>query len=541
MTEKKRVKGKIARIVELSYLQLVIIFLILVLLRELRVLDFPIYYQYFILVLPLFALPHLLRREKSSETGIRGVLIIILIIFVFALLLRFVPLMKSPVPLGYDPGYYRYTMDFYASALPQIPEADLPTWIKEMYPQGLPVLTDLTYIVAGADAMDNIRYLFPFLGALLVFPIFTVTRNIFGPRAGIIAALLYAVSYTQFEVFTYFYFKNVLGLLFLLLAIYALDKEKYVLMTLMFAALGIFHRPEFLLFAFILVPCFLINRRREIIYAVLGTAILIIPFWITRWEINWGVLSGAMEAAMTNIQTGEGLGGGTFFDFETYTRFAIAYLPFAIIGGMYLAVKKHCNSVFFFLIISAIIVIARLFFFNRFIIPLDIAVIILAAVGIDYTLLNRKRTWKAVGVVAGILLLATALIPTIHSVNESEPLITEEQLQAVEWLKENTGENAYVLATTNDAPWVLGWSDRRVIAPGLFEWDLYEKEEWDAFFSTDDPETAKQFLERYDDPLYIYYSVNEDNYLGLEKFEGKYFQIVYNNGAIIYQYREGGF
>ena len=534
-------KGKIARIVELSYLQLVIIFLILVLLRELRVLDFPIYYQYFILVLPLFALPHLLRREKSSETGIRGVLIIILIIFVFALLLRFVPLMKSPVPLGYDPGYYRYTMDFYASALPQIPEADLPTWIKEMYPQGLPVLTDLTYIVAGADAMDNIRYLFPFLGALLVFPIFTVTRNIFGPRAGIIAALLYAVSYTQFEVFTCFYFKNVLGLLFLLLAIYALDKEKYVLMTLMFAALGIFHRPEFLLFAFILVPCFLINRRREIIYAVLGTAILIIPFWITRWEINWGVLSGAMEAAMTNIQTGEGLGGGTFFDFETYTRFAIAYLPFAIIGGMYLAVKKHCNSVFFFLIISAIIVIARLFFFNRFIIPLDIAVIILAAVGIDYTLLNRKRTWKAVGVVAGILLLTTAIIPTIHSVNESEPLITEEQLQAVEWLKENTGENAYVLATTNDAPWVLGWSDRRVIAPGLFEWDLYEKEEWDAFFSTDDPEAAKQFLERYDDPLYIYYSVNEDNYLGLEKFEGKYFQIVYNNGAIIYQYREGGF
>ncbi|HEY97806.1 MAG TPA: hypothetical protein G4O16_06465 [Dehalococcoidia bacterium] len=111
----------------------------------------------------------------------------------------------------------------------------------------------------------------------------------------------------------------------------------------------------------------------------------------------------------------------------------------------------------------------------------------------------------------------------------------------MEWLKENTGENAYVLATTNDAPWVLGWSDRRVIAPGLFEWDLYEKEEWDAFFSTDDPETAKQFLERYDDPLYIYYSVNEDNYLGLEKFEGKYFQIVYNNGAIIYQYREGGF
>lgn len=541
MTERKRVKEKIARIIELSYLQLVIIFLLLALLRELKVLDFPIYYQYFILVLPLFALPHLLSREKSDEIGVRGALIIVLVIFVFALLLRFVPLMKSSVPLGYDPGFYKYTMDFYAGALPRIPEADLASWIKEMYPQGLPLLTDLTHVVAGADAMDIIRYFFPFIGALLAFPVFMVTRNIFGPRAGIIAAVLYAVSYTQFEVFTYFYLKNVLGLLFLLLAIYALDKEKYLLMTLAFAALGIFHRPEFLLFALILVPSFLIKRRRKILYAILGTVILIIPFWITRWEINWGVLSGAMETAMTNIQTGEGLGGGTFLDFETYTRFSIAYIPFALIGGIYLAVKKHWNSVFFFLIISAIIVIARLFFFNRFIIPLDIAVIILAAAGIDYTLFNRKRAWKAVGITAGILLLATALIPTINSVNESEPLITEAQLQAVEWLKENTEENAYVLATTNDAPWVLGWSDRRVIAPGLFEWDQYEKEEWDAFFSTDDPESAKQFLERYDDPVYIYYSVNEDNYLGLEKFEGKYFRIVYNNGAVIYQYREGGF
>jgi hypothetical protein len=535
------VKGKIARIIELSYLQLVIIFLVLVLLKELNVLDFPIYYQYFILVLPLFALPHLLRRDKANETKLPSVLIIVLVIFCFALLLRLLPLINSSVPLGYDAGFYKYTMDSYASALPQIPEASLATWIKEMYPQGLPLLTDLTNVVAGADAMDNIRYLFPFLGALLVFPVFMVTRNIFGQRAGIIAALLYAVSYTQFEVFTYFYLKNVLGLLFLLLAIYALDKEKYVLMTLMFAALGIFHRPEFLLFALILVPCFLINRRREIIFAVLGTAILIIPFWVTRWEINWGVLSGVLETAMTNIETGGGLGAGTFFDFDTYTKVAIAYLPFALIGGIYLAIKRNWNSVFFFLVISAIIVIAQLFFFNRFIIPLDIAVIILAAVGIDYTLLNRERVWRIVGIGAGIILLAAAVIPTINLVNETEPLITEEQLQAVEWIRENTEENAYVLATTNDAPWVLGWSDRRVIAPGLFEWDLYEKEEWDTFFNTDDPEVAKQFLDRYDDPVYIYYSINEDNYLGLEKFEGKYFQIVYNSGAIVYQYREGGF
>lgn len=534
-------KGKIARIVESSYLQLVVIFLVLVLLRELDVLDFPIYYQYFILVLPLFALPHLLRREKQDKAGFRGTLIFVLVIFFLALILHFIPLINNPVPLGYDPGFYKYMMDNYISALPQIPEAGLAAWMKEMYPQGLPVLADATHVVAGAEAVDYIRYLFPFLGALLVLPVFMVTRNIFGPRAGIIAALLYAVSYTQFEVFTYFYLKNVLGLLFLLLAIYALDKEKYILMTLIFAALGIFHRPEFLLFALILVPCFLIKRKKGILLAALGTAILLVPFWTTRWGINWGVLSGALETAMTNVQSGEAFGGGTFFDLDTYTKVAIAYLPFALIGGICLALKRKWNAVFFFFVISAVIVIARLFFFNRFIIPLDIAVVILAAAGIDHALLNREGIWRIVGIGAGIILLAAALLPTINSVNEAEPLLTEGQLQAVEWLQENTEEDAYVLATTNDAPWVLGWSDRRVIAPGLFEWDRYEKEEWDMFFNTDDPEAASRFLARYDAPVYIYYSINEDNYLGLEKFRGIYFRMVYNNKAVIYQYREGGF
>jgi hypothetical protein len=88
---------------------------------------------------------------------------------------------------------------------------------------------------------------------------------------------------------------------------------------------------------------------------------------------------------------------------------------------------------------------------------------------------------------------------------------------------------------------VLGWSDRRVIAPGLFEWDVYEKEEWETFFETDDPEVAGDFLSAYDDPVYIYHAINEDNYLGLEKFRGENFQIVYNSEdeAVVYQYRGG--
>ena len=197
--------GKIARIIELSYLQLVIIFLLLVLLRELKVLELPIYYPFFILILPLFALPFLLKSTPSQDERLPGVFIILAIVFIFALLLRLLPLINSPVPLGYDPGFYKYTLDLYTGAQPDIPETGLATWVRTMQPQGLPVLADAGYLIAGAAPVDFMRFLLTFIGALLVFPVFMLTRHLFGARAGIIAAVLYAVAYTQFEVFNYFY------------------------------------------------------------------------------------------------------------------------------------------------------------------------------------------------------------------------------------------------------------------------------------------------------------------------------------------------
>lgn len=541
MKVQKIVKEKIIKILELSWFELVAVFLILALLKALNILDLPISYPLFICILPLLAIPFLLRFKPVEEKQLRAVLIILLVVLIFALTIRLLPFTRSSIPLGYDPGFYKYTMELYNNALPQIPEAELVTWVKQMNEQGLFVLSDATYIIAGTNAVDHINYLFPFLGALLVFPIFVVTKNLFGQRAGLIASVLYAISYTQYSTFSMSYFKNVLGLLFLLFAIYALEKKRFWLMALMFAGLGMFHHPEFLLFALVLIPYFILHRKREIIFAVLGAAVFIIPFWLPRWEINIEVLSRTLGTALTNIQTGEGLGGGTFFGLDTYTVVSLAYLPFALMEAIYLMIRKNWNSVLFYFFISLIIVIFQLFFFKRFIIALDIAVVILAAAGINYTLLHRKGLWKITGIAAGILILISTILPTINMVKDVRPLINEKQLEAIEWIKETTEDNAYVLATSNDAPWVLGWSGRRVIAPGLFEWSVHNKDEWFSFFGTQSHEAAKAFLAVYDDPIYIYYSKNKGNYLGLEKFQGDYFQNIYDNDAVaIYKYSGGG-
>lgn len=521
-------KGRIARIIELCYLPLVMVFLILVLLKELGILTLSIRYELFAYILPILAIPILIQLKSADSGKLPVVFLILSSAILFSLGIRLLPLIHSSIPLGYDPGFYKYTMELYYNALPQIPEAELAAWVKRMSEPGLFVLSDAMHILAGTSAMDHINYLFPFFGVLLIFPLFVVTIDLFGPRAGVIASLLYAVSYTQYSAFTMLYFKNVIGLMLLLLAIYALEKKKDGLMALMFAALGIFHRPEFLLFALILIPYFVLHRRRGIILAVLGTALLIASFWIPRWEAYLGIVSG-------------GIGGGTLFGFDTYNLVSLAYLPFAAIGAVYLVANRRLNSILFYFVITCIIVVFQLLFFNRFIIMLDLAVVILAAVGIDCSLLQKRGIWMVAGATAVLLVLVASGLPTVTEANDVRPRIDEEQLRAVEWIRDNAESDAYVLATSSDAPWVLGWSERRVIAPGLFEWYIQSKEEWFSFFDSTDPQVAKEFLDVYDSPVYVYCSKNSGKYLGLEKFEGDYFREVYDgDGVVVYRYLGGG-
>jgi hypothetical protein len=532
---------KMSKIIDLSYLQLVVIFIVLALLEALNVISLPVDYRIFAIVVALFAIPAVMTSQHHEGGSFRKAMPILFAAFLFALVVRVIPYIQHPVPLGYDPGFYKYTFDVYASALPSIPEGGLAQWIKEMYPQGLFVFFDTMHQTAGTDSLQFMYYMFPLISAFLVFPIFLVTRGLFGQRAGLIAAVLYAVSFTQFEMFAWFYFKNAFGLMFLLFAIYALEKKKHGLMAVMFAALGIFHRPEFLLFALVLIPYFLVHRRKGIIFGCIGAALLILPFWIARWDVNWDTLTRVASTAATNIQTGEALGGGTFFGFTTYTAVALAYIPFALIGLFYLILKRNWNSLFFYFVINLVIVVFELFFFKRFIIPLDIVVIMLAALGIEYGLLQRGKVPKAVTALVVVLLVVAAVIPTVDSVKDTRPLITGGQIEAIEWVRDGAEEDAYVLAGSHDAPWVLGWSGHRVIAPGLFEWDYHTRDEWFDFFAANDSQSARDFLDVYDAPIYIYYARNADNsYLGFEKFENESFQVIYNDeDAIIYRYEEG--
>lgn len=509
-------------------------------LKELGLL--PAYFLNFILfgyLLPVFAIPLLvdLENPEKYDLPIKPVYLYLsmIVIFIFIIAVRMLPYAENSVPLGYDPGYYKYAIDLYLNSLPGIPEISLPFWIKQMHEQGFFVLFDTMHIFTGIDSTQALTYLFMFFSALLVLPIFILARRIFDEKTAVLAIALYAVSYTQFTAFTFMYLRNTLGLFFLLLALYAVEKKKYVLTAFMYAALGMYHRPEFLIFSLILAGYFLKNRDIKIVYSTFLAAILISPFWLPRIDVYLSMASGVSDTMIQNIQ-GESAGGGTFFDFGNYEWASLAYLPFGIIGAVYLLHRKMWNSLFFYFAINGIIVVFKLFFFKRLIIDLDVAVLILASAGIVHTFLTGRNIPRKAGIIFIFLLVVSGGMITLQKAYEVKPLMSKEQVDALEWLSGNTENDAFLLATSYDAPWALGWGKRRVIAPGLFEWDDSGKAKWMEFLATDNSSKADDFLKKYNSTIYIYYSFNRLNWMNLEKFNNTYFTKVIKTGAVIYRY-----
>ncbi len=530
----------IKRVFLYSYLELSILFVIAMFLKEMGLL--PAYLLNFILfgyLLPVFALPLLidLKNPYKPDVHIKPVYLYlsIIIIFIFIIAVRLMPYAENSVPLGYDPGYYKYAIDLYLNTLPGIPEGSLPLWIKQMHEQGFFVVFDTLHIFTGIDSLQALKYILPLLSALLALPIFILTRRIFDEKIALLACALYAVSYTQFTAFTYMYLRNILGLFFLLFALYALEKKSYVLIAIMFAALGIYHRPEFLIFSLVLTGYFLKNRDIKLIYSTALTAILIAPFWLPRIEIYLPVLSGVSNSALQSVQ-GEPTGGGTFFDFGQYEWVSLAYLPFGIIGAIYLIHRKIWNPLLFYFIINGIIVVFKLFFFNRLIINFDMVLLILASAGITYTFLACRKIPRTAGIIFIVLLVISGGVVTLQKAREIKPLMNENQIKSLEWLSGNTEDDAYILATSYDAPWALAWGKRRVLAPGLFEWDNSGRDKWLEFLATDDPSKAENFLRKHDAKVYIFYSFNKFNWMNLEKFNNSSFTKILMKDAVVYRY-----
>ena len=376
---------------------------------------------------------------------------------------------------------------------------------------------------------------------LLGCSLYWCAKLYFGKNAAIISLLFYSVSVVQFLTFTLMYMKNVIGLCLMLFSIgflkkYELSKRKYYLYSFIILAgiLGAMHRATFYIFglSYFFYTFFIAWKEKYdfkkyftyVLYGVIIIAIALL-FYIGRFWPAITTIIAPVAGAFVN--TGES--PGTFISFFEYQFSSLVYLPFALLGIFYSIRKKQINFLFIWLIINAAIVLFQLFFFNRFLIHLDIVLIIFAGLGANLVIQERK--WIGLGVV-GLLLIASAYSITQESLKSDNQFIKQEDIQLIEELGQITESNAIIMSFSSEySPWILAYSNRTIIAPGLFDENKWDESEWKTFWTTNETQKTIRLMSRYDTtrPIYLYTGTNIFNNTCFNQFLEK-------NGRNVYEY-----
>ncbi len=450
-----------------------------------------------------------------------------LILFAFTVILaaRIHPYLENNVPLGYDPGLYRY-------AIENSP-INYEDWVFMVHEPGFLYTVNFLKNFFSSDFI--LIWLFILINFFLGVSIYLCAKVHFNKDAAALSLLIFSLSVIQFKAYWFMYYRNIIGLIFMLMAFYSLRLNKKTAFVIYSILLGWFHKPTFFIFGLTYFAYSVIKPFKKGKYdleklknnVVQGIIILLgfISLYLGRFKIQ--ILTLISPVITSFIEPGNA--SGTFISFFTYKSAALPYLALSLLGFFYTLRKKEYSILTYFLIVNSLIVIMEFFFFNRFIISMDIALILFFGMGMMLILNERKL----IGIIAVTLLIFSAIISVTDEIKSSKPLVTEDELELIKSLK-TTEENAYVLSTSSYySPWLL-YSEKKVIAPGLFDYDYHTKEEWIGFWDSENIEEIKLFMKDFPRPLYVYSGSHQEN--TMEKFpecfelskegEGKIYRVI---------------
>lgn len=487
----------IKSIAQNTFWQLLIVYIIFIFLIAIGFLGkYVLYFNILALIIAIFGISILNNKDKKSESNIPQKLQIALFILsiILIIIFRIIPYVNNSIPLGYDAGLYKYGIE---KGL-----VNLDQWILYggMEPGFLYLMKPLSWIFS---VQFLLTFGFIFFIVLLGFAIYVFSREYFDKNTAILSLLIYSLSLIQFKVFTYLYYKNIIALSLILFAFYFLKRENYKFFILTGILIGAIHRPSFYIFGlsyFLYAFAGPYEKKKYSIKLMFknifyGLIILAgaLAFYLEKFKpAIFSIISPVLSSFVS-----PGESPGTFLSFHEYQFSILFYLPLALIGFFWLIKNKRFNIFFFYTSLCLIIVYFQLFFFNRFIIFLDIALIILAGLGTK-TIIEHK---KKLGLVIVVLLLISGAILTAKTSLNEKPHISKEVFDSINSI--NIQKNAYIISISSKfSPYLQGYTTNRIIAPGMFDYDLWKNEErWTVFWTELNASELKKY---YQQDIYLF-------------------------------------
>jgi len=443
------------------------------------------------------------KRLKKSKLSY-----LLLGLSVFLLLVtRIIPYITNDVPLGYDSGIYDYAFKHYDSG---IIDND---WVKVNYEPSLFLLGSFLNGL-GISFSFFVPWLHLIIELINIVLVFVVVRDYFDERVAGLSVFMISASMIQFKAFAMSYEKNIMGIFLLFACLYLLKKESYTLFVICASLLAITHKPTFMIFAIAYGLYFITSwiyaraageRDKSVsrdFIAGLAIALIVLILYFQKIIVMY-------NAFFAPVVSGQSISGGLFMNFLAYKSIFFINLPFLAVGIFMMfrnfRERKEVNMILLWLIANLLIVFFRVIFYNRFIVHLDFVLLIVTSFGavVLYDLFTESKSIiKYLLVFSVVLVLLVSVYSVIMESSRARPLIGAEELEIIRSASRLESNATLMVVSSTYGPWAL-YSERKVVSPGLFN-DKMTRDEWMDFWHTPSQDKAREYLDRYEKPLYIY-------------------------------------
>lgn len=404
----------------------------------------------------------------------------------------------GPRAFGYDTGIYRHFVTGYFDRF----------FDPTIVPFGFSgYTTSLRFLGASTDSIIFSGYIILSLALAGLFYLLVLEYTQKKISAWF-ATVLFSLSIVQYEFFWGYYYRNFLALLLTLIILYLIQiRSKLLWLPLVVVvsvhpltalpvgiSLGIYawfnkEEKKYLLISGLCAAsiALLLNIREFQIY---------LPF-ITKY---FGTSTVAAAARNTEVT-------GLFMTGRDFLLAILWYAPLAIFTLVKIQWKKYLLPIIF-LFVNTGLVLVRVVFYQRFLVSIDLVLLVCAGIALTQIWELPKKIYR-VGIV--IFLIIFGWYSGSHVLHK-EPLLTNDEMAAINEIA--VPVKARIL-TINPyyAPWLYGFTKQGVIAPGMFEHDLWNREKWDLFRKQADIAQQNEMLQEYkSQPLYIFVGERDSDF-----------------------------
>lgn len=427
-------------------------------------------------------------------------------------------------PLGYDTGFYWQYFHLI------VPAGNIGTAVgshlaySSWFPLGF----------FKFHALTVIQLLHAFHQLLTAGALYFLLRSLplrkYSFPVSVIGVFLFALSINQFMAFWWMFYKQLLAIPFLLLAIgLFLRRSPAAIPVAGFAAaihlssaipLGI----AFVIFILVQLVICLIEKRlpeREFIYLIIAGLLAVALFVALkgiddiRYYLNLflkyrGFATNARSWEVEQIR-------GLFIPFSTFRLNALFYLPFALVGILqsrrWIATRLTARTALIPIMFVASLVLVSFPFIhqNRSLIFFDLLLIIIAAPPLFHFVQHFARDRHGI-VLLGLLSIGFVAFTSRVVWNQEPQLYADEAAELKVLERKGTDadirkRNDYVMATSSlYTPWVYAFTGfEPTIVPGWLTWDKWDLEMWNEFWFKGNNARRLKLLQMYgDNTIYIF-------------------------------------